>query len=356
MTLLKVWVRHRYSDDFSLSVDFETGAEVTALFGPSGSGKTTLLEMIAGFCQPRAGRIQLGEVVLLDTQDGIRLTPERRSIGFVAQDQLLWPHLSVLKNLRFGQRRAARADDANFKRVVDVLELTALLDRRPAQLSGGERQRVALGRAVLTSPRLLLLDESLAALDDPLKWRIMAYLERLLEEWRIPTLFVTHSQEEVRRLARSAVVLDAGSVVAEGPVNVALAQPVPLGWHDGTGPMNLLRVDRIVSDDNRSIAEASGRRILLPATSESLEDVRLISFSPRDVLLSRQDPTGLSARNHLGGVVQQIVELASGVFVEIDVGQRIWAEITADAARELSLSQGGEVFCLIKTQSLRLLR
>src|SRR4051812_14998127 len=204
MSLLKIFARHRYESGFSLDVAFEAGAETTAVFGPSGCGKTSVLEMIAGFRVADQACISLAGHSLVDTKTGDYVAPERRCIGFVAQDLLLFPHLSVRRNLQFGQPHRLKHD---LERVVRVFELETLLDRKPAQLSGGERQRVALGRAVLCGPQILLLDEPLAAIDDSLKGRIVAYLEQLLTEWRIPTLFVTHSQAEVRRLASSVVIL-----------------------------------------------------------------------------------------------------------------------------------------------------
>jgi molybdate transport system ATP-binding protein len=209
--------RHNYAGGFSLDVAFETAHQVTSLFGPSGSGKTTILSLIAGLQVPESGRIELGTRVLVDTARRVCLAAERRRVGLVFQDLLLFPHLTVEKNLRYGERRHHGGLAIEFAQVVEVLELGDLLRRMPRKLSGGERQRVALGRALLGGPELLLLDEPLAALDAPLKDRILTYLERIVKHWSVPTIYVSHSPAEVRRLAEWAIVLENGRVVGAGP-------------------------------------------------------------------------------------------------------------------------------------------
>ena len=200
MSVLSFRCKHGYPAGFHLDVEFDIAQPFTALFGPSGSGKTSILNMIAGFLRPQQGMIRLGDRILLDTVQGVSLPPEKRHVGVVFQDSLLFPHLSVEGNLRYGQRRRDRRGRMlDFSRVVDVLEIGPLLQRFPRNLSGGERQRVALGRALLSGPEMLLMDEPLASLDAPLRDRVLSYLERAVTEWSIPTLFVTHAQAEVRR-------------------------------------------------------------------------------------------------------------------------------------------------------------
>jgi molybdate transport system ATP-binding protein len=223
MSVLSLQCQHEYPGGFALDVAFEIQHRFTALFGPSGSGKTTILNMVAGFVRPRDSTIVVGDRTLLNTSQRVSLPPEKRHIGFVFQDSLLFPHRTVEANLRYGeQRRASRERKLEFARVVDVLEVGPLLARYPRNLSGGERQRVALGRALLSSPELLLMDEPLASLDAPLRDRILAYLERAVAEWDIPTIFVTHAETEVRRAADWVVVLHAGRVLKSGPPNQVL--------------------------------------------------------------------------------------------------------------------------------------
>lgn len=202
---------------FTFDVRFEAGVGVTALFGPSGSGKSTTLRVIAGLDQPERGMVIVDGVTLLDTSRQIALAPYRRGIGFVFQDALLLPHLSVKANLTYGRWFTPKpAQRIAFDSVVEVLGIGHLLARRPASLSGGERQRVAIGRALLTSPRLLLMDEPLASLDHARKQEILPFIERVSAEFAIPIIYVSHAADEVARLATHLVMLDNGRVVAEG--------------------------------------------------------------------------------------------------------------------------------------------
>lgn len=209
---------------FTLSVDVELTQVCTAIYGPSGAGKTSLLDVIAGLRQPQSARIALAGTVLTDTQASIALPVRERGIGYLPQDLALFPHLSVKENVEFGAARSiTNGALVDHSRVLEVLEIEALLQRSIAELSGGERQRVALARALMSSPRLLLLDEPLASLDTALKQRIIPYLVRLRDEFQIPTLYVTHDADEVRAICGEVLVLDRGAVIARGkPDEVAL--------------------------------------------------------------------------------------------------------------------------------------
>jgi molybdate transport system ATP-binding protein len=202
---------------FSLAARFETTARVTALFGPSGSGKTSIVNMIAGLVTPDRGRILCNGRLLFDSAARVNLAPHRRRIGYVFQDGRLFPHLSVARNLDYGRRMSGLVRDHDaWDRVVAMLDLRYLLARRPGTLSGGERQRVAIGRALLMRPGLLLLDEPLASLDAARKREIMPYLERLRDEANVPMVYVSHHAGELRRLAGHVVRIDTGRVVATG--------------------------------------------------------------------------------------------------------------------------------------------
>jgi len=214
--MLTVDVEKRLGD-FFLSARFQTASGVTALFGPSGAGKTTLVNMISGLVAPDRGRIAIDETVLFDSAERIDLPPHGRRIGYVFQEGRLFPHLSVRHNLDYGRRMHGLAPDAaQMGRIVSLLDIGNLLDRRPGKLSGGERQRVAIGRALLMRPRLLLLDEPLASLDIARKREILPYLERLRDEVGVPMVYVSHQAAELRRIATSVLRLDAGHVTAAG--------------------------------------------------------------------------------------------------------------------------------------------
>lgn len=367
MSLLSFQCRHRYPGGFQLEVAFEINHPITSLFGPSGSGKTSVLSTIAGFLRPQIGKVRLGNQTVLDTAGRLNVPPERRNVGVVFQNHLLFPHLTVQGNLRYGQRhRRRRRRSIELARVVEVLEIGPLLRRYPRNLSGGERQRVALGRALLSGPELLLMDEPLASLDARLKARILAYLQRVVAEWEIPTLFVSHSQADVRRVADWVVVLEKGRVVTSATPEAALSQPEPLGWKNATGPVNILRLEQFQSCDNHATGRVGDQLLYLPPadtpphpvgeprTSPADGEPMFVQFSPTDVTLSRQDVSGLSTRNHLRGRVCRVVPLGRAVFVAVDIGQVLWAEVTPQAAAELDLKPGSQVVCLLKAHSLRL--
>jgi molybdate transport system ATP-binding protein len=212
--------------DFRLAARFETEARVTALFGPSGAGKTTIINMIAGLLAPDRGRIMYRGKLLFDAAGKVNLPPHRRQFGYVFQDGRLFPHLTVRGNLEYGRRRyRLKRDPGELERVVAMLDIAHLADRRPGKLSGGERQRVAIGRALLMRPRLLLLDEPLASLDAARKAEIMPYLERLRDEAGVPMIYVTHHAEDARRLATAVVCVEAGRVAAVGGLELLAAIP-----------------------------------------------------------------------------------------------------------------------------------
>jgi len=348
---LEFQCEHQYPGGFRFGLGFSLRERFTALFGPSGCGKTSILSVIAGFLRPQAGRVLLCERILLDTEQGTCLRPEQRHVGVVFQEALLFPHLSVERNLRYGQRHRRSPRVVDFGRVVEVLEIGHLLQRKPHNLSGGERQRVALGRALLSGPELLLMDEPLAALDTPLKIRILDYLQRAVAEWNVPTLFVTHEQSMVRRAAEWVVVVRDGRLVAAGPPDEALGRPETLAWGNAAGPVNLLRVGRVESRDGQMVARVGTQQLVLPPEAGA-SPVRFVQFAPADVILSRKDVPGLSARNHLSGRVERMVDVGQAVFVAVDVGQVLWAEVTPQAVAELQLLPGCEVTCLLKVHRL----
>jgi molybdate transport system ATP-binding protein len=211
MARLTVDVRFGYGSGFQFDAKFSAGDGVTAVVGPSGSGKSTLLHLIAGVLRPREGTITLNGRTLADTRSGIDLPPEQRRVGMVFQDHLLFPHMTVRKNLTFGMRRRSSRPIA-LEKVVEVLEIGDLLNRAPSTLSGGQRQRVAVGRALLRGPELLLLDEPLAALDQRLKDRVLDYLQRAIKEWDVPTLLVCHERHDVSKIADFVKTVEAGRI------------------------------------------------------------------------------------------------------------------------------------------------
>jgi molybdate transport system ATP-binding protein len=351
MTALDVRVAARFPGGFALdaafAIDFGRDGPVAALFGPTGSGKTSTLAAIAGTLRPDRGHVSLGDTVLYDWNLREDLPPEERGVGLVPQDGLLFPHMTVERNLRFGEGRA-RGEGPGLDRVAEVLELGPLLGRAPAGLSGGERQRVAIGRALLSGPRLLLLDEPVSALDEAARFRALSFVERVVGEFRVPALFVSHARTEVLRLARTAVRMEGGRTLEVGPAAEVLGHaPSPHGVD------NLLRLEpppeggagRAVLS-GRVVAVADGAAVVRPCWA------RLPSSA---VLLARRAPTDLSARNAIPGRVLAVTEAGSVARVAVDAGQPIVADLTPAAARDLGLSAGAEVHCVFKAQSLEVL-
>jgi molybdate transport system ATP-binding protein len=344
---------------FSLSAAFEAPTPgVIALFGRSGSGKTTLVNLISGLLLPDTGRIRLDDTVLTDTGAGISEPVERRRIGYVFQEPRLFPHLTVGGNLRYGERRAAaRTQVIAFEEVVPLLGLGHLLERRPRQLSGGERQRVALGRALLSQPRLLLLDEPLAALDVARREEVLPYLEALREQLSIPIVYVSHQLEEVLRLATHLVLLEAGRVLAHGTVE-EMCLRAELQSQVGPDLVGAV-VEGVVarSDPAHGSAELTvGRGTLQVSLRDAAVGTRVrLQLLARDVILATQPVHGLSVRNALASTVTDIrADEYGAVLVSVDIGGAIvLARITPNALKALRLRPGDTVWTLIKAVSTR---
>lgn len=337
---------------FALEAAFEAGPGLTALFGRSGSGKTTLIDLIAGLARPDRGRIVADGTVLVDVAARMFLPPHRRRVGVVFQDARLFPHLSVRTNLGYGRALARRSyDPATFDAVTGMLGIGHLLDRRPAGLSGGERQRVAIGRALLAGPRLLLMDEPLAALDEARKAEILPYIERLRDEAGVPIVYVSHAVAEVARLATTVVVLEAGRVAAAGPAEAILrrADLVPVHEAEAGALLDML-VEAVDPQTGLTRLTGTAGQLLVPGLSRPPGARLRVRIPARDVLVATEPPRGLSARNILAGRVCALTPAASEVAVEIDCnGARIVARLTAAAARELGLEIGRPVFAIVKS-------
>ena len=342
---------------FDLDVAFQNGDGITALFGPSGSGKTLTLNLIAGLMRPDSGTIKLDGRVLVDTKRGVFVAPHRRRIGVVFQDSHLFPHLSVRRNLRFGRWFAPPGErPIDFNSVVEILAIGKLLSRHPARLSGGERQRVAIGRALLCCPRLLLFDEPLAALDMERKLEILPLIERLRDEFAVPIVYVSHAIEEVARLANFIVVLDAGRVKAiGGPGEVFGALGGNSAWS---------RFDRIsvltmkVCGENAAyglteLKHPAGTVWLAGPAGPLGGQVRII-VKATDVVLAARPPHDLSVRSSLRGQIGSIEKHGPLAAVEIVLeGEgHLYAVTTRHALDELGLDRGARLFALIKTSAL----
>ena len=343
--------RHVHEFNLSVKIDVErTG--ITSLFGRSGSGKTTLINIIAGLLKPDRGRIATADRVLFDSGNAIDLPPESRRLGYVFQDARLFPHMTVARNLTYGMNLlATHRQRIAFDDVNDLLDLGHLLKRRPAQLSGGERQRVAIGRALLSSPDMLLMDEPLASLDGPRKNEILPFIQRLPHDLAMPVIYVSHAVEEVIRLADEVVVLDAGHVEANGSVEDIMSRPdlAPLTgrfWAGSVVPAEVLGHD--ANDDLTTLAFPGGQLVVPRLDRETGSPVR-VRIRSRDVAIALRPPEQVSFLNVIPGTVTEIVESDGGqVDLVLDIGCRLLARITARSRRDLAIAEGTTVYAMIK--------
>lgn len=354
---LVVDIRHRLGT-FSLEAAFSSDGGVTALFGRSGSGKTSLIRIIAGLTRPADGRVQLDGDILVDTAARRFVPPHRRRFGYVFQEARLFPHLTVRGNLDYGRWFApngARAE--NPARIIGLLGIGSLLDRQPAHLSGGEKQRVAIGRALLSSPRLLLMDEPLAALDDERKAEILPYLERLRDEVGIPIVYVSHSVAEVARLADTVVLMAAGRIEAIGPASEILGGPRLASAMERREAGSVL-TGRVEANDAAhglaTIRLEGGAALLVPGAKVSPGETVRLRIPARDVMVATVRPEGLSALNILEGTLEAIEADGEGM-ASLRIacgGDHVRARITALSVERLGLAPGLPVHAVIKTVAL----
>ena len=350
---MEISIKHRQGN-FILDAAFQ-GAEsgVTALYGPSGAGKTSIVNMVAGLQRPDAGRIAINGLCLFDSAGHIDLPPEKRRIGYVFQDGRLFPHLSVHSNLTYGMHRTpAGRRFVKLDPVVDLLGIGHLLHRRPSRLSGGEKQRVAIGRALLTSPAMLLMDEPLAALDAARKAEVLPFIKRLGREFAIPILYVSHALDELLNLAARMVMIKKGHVLADGDLEDLLSRSDLRPYF---GPAESESIIPTLVDDPEDAYGLTclrfGDRILkvLPIDAARGEPVR-VRISARHVAIALEPPAHTSFLNIFPGEIREIVD-HGGPFVEVrtDIGRSLWARITRQSLLELNLKPGQSVFALIKS-------
>ena len=348
---------HHEMGDFTLDAAFENDGGVLALFGPSGSGKSTVINLIAGLTRLQQGRVTLNGEALDDTAAGVHMPVHRRRVGLVFQDSRLFPHLSVRQNLLFGQFLAPKsARRTAFAPLIETLGLGNLLQRRPESLSGGERQRVAIGRALLMGPRLLAMDEPLAALDDARRHEILPMIEQVRDVAGVPIIYVSHRVEEVARLAAQVIVLAKGKVVMRGAPQDVFGRT----WHGDESRFDLASV---LTGEIGAYDPAYGLTTILHPAGPiqmigrvgTLGAATRIVIRSTDVALSRTTPTGLTMRTALLGKVDR-VDTDDGplalVHVALPGGNQLAAAVTRKALHELGLQQGDAVVALVKSVAL----
>ena len=343
---------------FDLDIDASFDARVTAIFGPSGSGKTTLLDAIAGLRPIAEGEIEMAGTTLYSSTRRVNLAPRRRAIGYVPQEGALFPHLSVRKNLHFGAARPAanQVHGLSAEHVAEVLDIANLLPRAVTSLSGGEAQRVALARAILSQPRLLLLDEPLAALDIGLKERILPYLLRLRDEFAIPMIYVTHNLSEVLTLADWVLMIRQGKLVGQGLPKDVLHSVSALRLLSDEQYENIFSVTVVESNRDAGASRVrldSGNEVFIPYISTLKGSQVQIRVSADDILVATEPPRGISAGNILAGKIRRI-EIADGeAMLSVLAGVEFFVSLTMSAVQRLRLTIDTPVFLIIKTRSFR---
>ena len=349
---------------FQLNLDIQLPEQgITAIFGPSGSGKTTLLRVVAGLEKNPQGLIQIGENIWQDTKQGIYVPTWQRPLGYVFQESSLLPHLSVAENLNFGLKRvlksansAPTAANKALQASIELLGIGGLLQRMPDELSGGERQRVAIARAIAMQPQLLLMDEPLASLDAARRQEIFPWLARLRDELKIPMLYVTHSAEEVTRLADHLLVLDRGQVKAQGPVNQVLTQVVnPVVVGEDAGALIAGHIGAVDAQWHLSRVDFDGGSVWMRDEGLTVGKAVRIRILARDVSLATSEPQNTSIQNQLRASIQSITPdpHPSQVMVVLKCGaEEVLARVTKRAVDELALQVGMTVWAQVKSVAL----
>lgn len=350
--MLQISVQQQLGE-FNLAVEMTTNQGVTAIFGKSGAGKSSLINLIAGLSTPNQGKIVLNQRVLFDSENHINLPPEKRRVGYVFQEPRLFPHYRVEANLNYGNKRS---NSAKFSYITQLLGIEHLLHRYPNSLSGGEKQRVAIGRALLSEPDILLMDEPLSALDLPRKKELLDYLSQLAETLAIPILYVSHSLEEVVRLADQLLLLENGKVAAFDRVQTVWNSPAFQAWQPDSQQVSLLELPIVDEQpDYQMLALGLGNQQIWVSQQPryQLGDRLRITIASRDVSLTHNKPEQTSIRNILLGEIANIHLKTERVDVEVKVADHaIWATISRWSFDELQLTQGQHIYLQIKSISI----
>ncbi len=350
--MIRIQTRYRRRA-FSLEVDSASEGPVLGIFGRSGSGKTTLLHILAGLIRPDEVLLEVQGELLARRPGGRWSAPEQRRLALVPQDPLLFPHLSIRANLTFAPGAAEELESPRGQRLIEILRLGALLERSPSALSGGERQRVALGRAWLARPRMLLCDEPAASLDPELSREVLALFLEAKRELGLPMVFVTHRAAELLALADDCLVLEQGKVIAQGTPLEVLAKPKAVGVAQLVGVDNLLRLEVESHDEAGGVTLmglGEGLRLATPLCAHPVGTSRQVGLYAEDLILCRERPAATSARNALPARITSTDPIGHEIVVTLQLGrEQVRARITPSAASELGLSGGQEVVVLIKT-------
>jgi len=346
---LEVAIEKRLGD-FRFQAGFAVEGRRLGVFGPSGSGKSSLMHMLCGLLAPDSGFIRLDGETLFDGATGVHLPPERRRIGVVFQHAHLFPHMGVRRNLLYGYRRIPKAERRiEPQDLIEVLGLSPLMDRGVESLSGGERRRVALGRTLLSCPRLILMDEPLTGLDSGLKYQIIPWMKRVFEQFDIPLLFISHSLNEMRLMTEQVLEFSKGNLVGRTSAEEIARRRMGTSQ---VGYINLLEMRDPAPEEGLYRYRWGTREIVLSAGGS--DPVSMFELSSKDITLFKRHPEASSARNMLQCRVSKLFETGNRIGVELDCGGRpLVSQVVASAVRDLGLSPGSEIVAVIKASAFR---
>jgi molybdate transport system ATP-binding protein len=345
---------------FTLDVEVDFIKGITGVFGPSGSGKTTLLHLLAGLENPDKGMIEIEDQAIVDTDKNINVLSRRRNIGYVFQEGRLFPHMTVKKNLLFGTRYKSGKGSIQFNEVVDLLEISHLLDKRPKSLSGGEKQRVAIGRALLSNPQLLLMDEPFSSLDVGLRRQIIPYLIKINRKLDIPILVVSHDLPDLLSLTQELFLLKSGKVVGHGNYLELIEKEQTLDIMRGAGLMNVIPFKVEAHDKENGLTILTNKdasyeiRVERELIRECCEigDEMNVSLRPEDIALTLEPIANISIRNQIPGTITSLIQKENRIYCIVDVGFKIIVSITHASQKSMQLEAGKKVCCLFKSMAL----
>jgi molybdate transport system ATP-binding protein len=340
--------------NFKLDVSISTeDGLVTGLFGQSGSGKTSIINIAAGLVKPDSGDIAVNGRTLFNDKQKINVPVKHRKAGYIFQDGRLFPHMTVLKNLKYGMVKNAETK-FDFDEVINLLGIETLLDRRPHRLSGGEKQRVAIGRALLSSPDFLLMDEPLSALDKARKEELIPFISKTVDKFKIPVIYVTHSIDELLALCDNVVLMENGKCNDFGSVEEVVSKPQNMDILGLSNPVKVLNV--LAGAEDSSQIMLSDGRIVMPTSKYPEGTPMRAVVNSADVSIAIRKPEGISTRNIMQGVVTSIKGVPDGrMCVTVDVGRDIYATVTRAAINELKIKEGLMVYAMFKSTSVGLI-
>ena len=347
--------------DFTMNIDLVVDNKLTGIYGHSGSGKTSLIHLISGLERPRTGVIKFNNKTMVDTSDGVFIEPRFRRVGVVFQDSRLFKHMSVRKNLLFGVRYSSRKEHLiSFEEVVDMLDLNSILESSPLSISGGEKQRVALGRALLSSPELLLLDEPFSAVDISMRKVLIPFIERIHHKLDIPIVVISHDLPDLLQLTNSLILMKKGQVVTSGDFLDLLENPDAFDLIHGTGVINVLAMkvgSSVGGDITKLISDDTCDAVELHVGYLDIEKGSFVkaSIAPCDILLSKDKITNTSANNILKGMVENILDRPAHTICIIDIGagKKLAVEVTRGSIQRLGIECGVQIYCLFKANSVK---